>query len=208
MRCTQVKKLLAVLIVLTSASFAEASDDVLNLGLNVGYNSISLRSDANDDKADGGTMRLSASYRFNEYIGATLSYGASWHQGYSTIEKVEGVDETGEAVTILQKKQTYDLLVAHQVATGLIYVIDILKVIPFFEFSLVNIWLTEIEEQGAKLVYDFAARLSVGFDFYLNEKVSIGALVGQDIILTRQSKHDSLTNLLARISYSFAIKRR
>jgi hypothetical protein len=67
---------------------------------------------------------------------------------------------------------------------GVTYAIDILRVVPYFDFSLGYLGTRRPTLVGSEVAHDFGVEVGLGVDYLVNRRISVGAVVRYHASLT------------------------
>jgi hypothetical protein len=117
--------------------------------------------------------------------GVDLSYGVS----DAIAIRVTGAF-TGQAIgdyTTDTTRNPSGTVLSYHAGAGLTYIIDILRVVPFIDFSFGLVGSRRPTPQGDVWQNDFGMEIGIGLDYLINRRIAVGAVVRYHAYLTALS---------------------
>ncbi len=152
------------MLCLNNPAPARAEQRELQLGLQPVYGVTYI-----DQRApSGGGGNLQMSYGITDAVGVQLQGGLTAHPLAANKEKMlaEG------------------LLLTWQASAGVVYALDIVRIVPYFEASLGVLGATTRTAMGAKTAINVGAEIGLGADYMLNRRWAVGVAVRYHAFLT------------------------
>lgn len=176
---------------------ARAEQREFSLGLQPLYGLTYL----DDRQAHGGGGVLHAAYGITDAVGVQLMAGASAHP----LSPIEPDDPT-------QKMDPGGQLVTWQASAGVVYALDVVRIVPFFEASLGVLGVYRRTDPGptdkmGKIEHSInaGAALGLGADYLVTRRLAVGVAIRYHAFLTDLSRIPIYLTVGPRILVRFGI---
>ena len=158
--------ILSSLLLVVAANEARAEQRELSIGLQPAYGLTYV--DQRKPSGGGGFMHLA--YGITDALGIQISGGATAHPMAALEDEMDPLPA--------------GLLVTWQASAGIVYSLDIVRIVPFFEAGIGVLGAITITDAGKEQTLGASASLGLGADYLITRRVALGVVIRYHMLLS------------------------